>query len=313
MTLTLPQAPVLWGIAGVFAILIVASATVFGLKKAHPGRDYGELTARITSWWVMVSVLAVAIVLSSTISVIFLAFVSFLALKEYFSLIPTRRADRRVLAWAYLSIPVQFYWIGIGWYGMFIIFVPVYMFLFLPLTMLMTGQTEGFLRAAGSLHWGLMTMVFALGHAAYLLALPDEGNPAAGSAGLLLFLIFLTQFNDVAQYVWGKLFGSRKVVPAVSPNKTVEGLLGGIATTTCLAWLIAPHLTPLTTWQAPAAGLLIGFAGFVGDVTISALKRDLGVKDSGSLIPGHGGVLDRVDSLTFTAPLFFHYIYYLHY
>ena len=296
MTLTLPQTPVLWGIAGVFAILVVASIVVFALTKARPARDYGELRARISSWWVMVTVLSVAIVLSPVVSVAFLGFVSFLALKEYFSLIPTRRADRRVLFWAYLAIPLQFYWIGIEWYGMFIIFVPVYMFLFLPLAMLMTGQTEGF----------LMTMVFAIGHAAYLLALPDDGNPVAGSAGLLLFLIFLTQFNDVAQYVWGKLFGRHKVVPAVSPNKTVEGLLGGIATTTCLAWLIAPHLTPLVTWQAPVAGLIIGFAGFVGDVTISALKRDLGVKDSGSLIPGHGGVLDRIDSLTFTAPLFFH-------
>ena len=200
---------------------------VFALTKARPARDYGELKARISSWWVMVTVLSVAIVLSPMVSVAFLGFVSFLALKEYFSLIPTRRADRRVLFWAYLAIPVQFYWIGIEWYGMFIIFIPVYMFLFLPLAMLMTGQTDGFLRAAGSLHWGLMTMVFAIGHAAYLLALPDEGNPAAGSAGLLLFLIFLTQFNDVAQYFWGKLFGRHKVVPAVSPNKTVEGLLGG--------------------------------------------------------------------------------------
>ncbi len=313
MTLTLPQTPVLWGIAGVFVILVAASVVVFVLVKARPARDFSELKARISSWWVMVTVLSVAIVLSPLVSVVFLGFVSFLALKEYFSLIPTRRADRRVLFWAYLAIPVQFYWIGIEWYGMFIIFVPVFMFLFLPLAMLVTGQTEGFLRAAGSLHWGLMTMVFAIGHAAYLLALPDAGNPAAGSAGLLLFLIFLTQFNDVAQYVWGKLFGRHKVAPAVSPNKTLEGLLGGLVTTTLLAWLIAPHLTPLVSWQAPAAGLIIGFAGFVGDVTISALKRDLGVKDSGSLIPGHGGVLDRVDSLTFTAPLFFHYIYYLHY
>ena len=313
MTLTLPQTPVLGGIAGVFAILVIASIVVFAMAKARPERDYGELKARISSWWVMVTVLSVAIVLSPMISVAFLGFVSFLALKEYFSLIPTRRADRRVLFWAYLAIPIQFYWIGIEWYGMFIIFVPVYMFLFLPLSMLVTGQTDGFLRAAGSLHWGLMTMVFAIGHAAYLLALPEEGNPVAGGAGLLLFLIFLTQFNDVAQYFWGKLFGRHKVVPKVSPKKTVEGLVGGVATTTLLAWLIAPHLTPLVSWQAPVAGLIIGFAGFVGDVTISALKRDLGVKDSGTLIPGHGGILDRIDSLTFTAPLFFHYIYYMHY
>ena len=313
MSLSLPQTPVLWGVAGVFAILVIASIVVFAMAKARPERDYGELKARISSWWVMVTVLSVAIILSPVVSVAFLGFVSFLALQEYFSLIPTRRADRRVLFWAYLAIPVQFYWVGIEWYGMFIIFVPVYMFLFLPLAMLVAGQTDGFLRAAGSLHWGLMTMVFAIGHAAYLLALPDDGNPAAGSAGLLLFLIFLTQFNDVAQYFWGKLFGRRKVVPSISPNKTVEGLMGGVATTTLLAWLIAPYLTPLVSSQAPVAGLIIGFAGFAGDVNISALKRDLGVKDSGTLIPGHGGVLDRVDSLTFTAPLFFHYIYYLHY
>ena len=313
MSLSLPQTPVLWGVAGVFAILVIASIVVFAMAKARPERDYGELKARISSWWVMVTVLSVAIILSPVVSVAFLGFVSFLALKEYFSLIPTRRADRRVLFWAYLAIPVQFYWVGIEWYGMFIIFVPVYMFLFLPLAMLVAGQTDGFLRAAGSLHWGLMTMVFAIGHAAYLLALPDDGNPAAGSAGLLLFLIFLTQFNDVAQYFWGKLFGRRKVVPSISPNKTVEGLMGGVATTTLLAWLIAPYLTPLVSWQAPVAGLIIGFAGFAGDVNISALKRDLGVKDSGSVIPGHGGILDRVDSLTFTAPLFFHYIYYLYY
>lgn len=313
MTFIRPPDPVLWGIAGIFGVLLLASLILFALTRLRPSRDYGELRSRIASWWVMVTVFAIAIVLSGAVSVAFLGFVSFLALKEYFSLIPTRRADRRVLFWAYLAIPAQFYWVGIAWYGMFIIFIPVYMFLFLPLAMIRAGETEGFLKAAGTLHWGLMTMVFSLSHAAYLLALPADGNPAAGGAGLLLFLVFLTQFNDVAQYVWGKLFGRRKAVPTISPNKTVEGLLGGVVTTTLLAWLLAPYLTPLHTWQGPAAGLIIGLAGFIGDVTISALKRDLGVKDSGALIPGHGGVLDRVDSLTFTAPLFFHYIYYLHY
>lgn len=309
---SLPQ-PVLWGIGGLFALLVAASIVVAALRSLRPGRDYAELKARIASWWIMVTVFSVAMILSRTVSVVFLGFVSFLALKEYLSLIPTRRADRRVLFWAYLSIPVQFYWVGIGWYGMFIIFVPVYMFLFLPVAMIRAGETQGFLRAAGTLHWGLMTMVFSLSHTAFLLALPEEGNPVAGGAGLMLFLVFLTQFNDVAQYVWGKLLGRRKAVPTVSPGKTVEGLLGGVTTTVLLAWLLAPWLTPLVHWQAPAAGLLIGLAGFAGDVTMSALKRDLGVKDSGTLIPGHGGILDRVDSLTFTAPLFFHFVYYLHY
>lgn len=196
---------------------------------------------------------------------------------------------------------------------MFIIFIPVYMFLFLPMRMIVIGETKEFLRAVGTLHWGLMTMVFSLSHTAYLLALPQEGNPIAGGAGLILYLVFLTEFNDVAQYIWGKTMGRHKVLPTVSPNKTWEGLFGGIVTTVALAALLAPWLTPLTRIESLGAGLLIGLAGFIGDVTISALKRDLGLKDSGSLLPGHGGILDRVDSLTYTAPLFFHFVYYLHY
>ena len=300
-------------LAGIFGLLIIASGVVLLLKRAHPDKDYTELAARVNSWWIMAGVFAAAMALSRTLSLAFLGFVSFLALKEYLSLIPTRRADRRVLFWAYLAIPVQFYWVAIGWYGMFIIFIPVYLFLLLPLRMVVIGETAGFLRAAGSLQWGLMLTVFNLSHMAFLLALPEGRNPAGGGAGLVLFLMFLTQFNDVAQYVWGKTLGRHKIIPKVSPKKTWEGFLGGVATTTLMAWLLAPLLTPLTGWPAPAAGLLIGLAGFVGDVNISALKRDLGIKDSGSLIPGHGGVLDRLDSLTFTAPLFFHFLYYLHY
>ncbi|MEW5771288.1 MAG: phosphatidate cytidylyltransferase [Pseudomonadota bacterium] len=300
-------------LGGIFALLIVASLAVFGLRRAHPERDYAELAARVNSWWVMAGVFAAAMALDRSLSIVFLALVSFLALKEYFSLIPTRRADRRVLFWAYLAIPAQFYWVATGWYGMFIIFIPVYLFLLLPMRMVLIGETAGFLRAAGSLHWGLMLTVFNLSHMAFLLALPAAGNPAGGGAGLVLFLMFLTQFNDVAQYVWGKTLGRHKIIPKVSPKKTWEGFLGGVATTTLAATLLAPLLTPLAGWEGPAAGLLIGLAGFVGDVNISALKRDLGIKDSGSLIPGHGGILDRVDSLTFTAPLFFHFLYYLHY
>lgn len=300
-------------LAFILALLLLASGIVFTLGRARPERDWTELRQRVHSWWVMAGVFSLAMALSRGVAIAFLAFVSFLALKEYLSLIPTRRADRRVLAWAYLAIPAQFWWVAQGWYGMFIIFIPVYLFLLLPLRMVLVGETAGFLRAAGSLHWGLMLTVFNLSHMAYLLALPTAVNPAGGAAGLVLFLMFLTQFNDVAQYTWGRLFGRHKVIPRVSPNKTWEGLVGGVATTTALAWLLAPYLTPLTGWQAPLAGLIIGLSGFVGDVNLSALKRDLGLKDSGSLIPGHGGILDRVDSLTFTAPLFFHYLYYLHY
>lgn len=294
-------------------LLAIASLVSLWLVRAKPERDYAELRLRIKTWWLIVVVFAVAVLFNRTVSVVVLGLVSFLAFKEYLSLVPTRRADHRVLFWAYLAIPIQFYWVWMAWYGMFIIFIPVFVFLFLPMRMILIGETQGFLRAVGTLQWGLMITVFGLSHAAFMLVLPAEINPAGGVMGLLIYLVFLTEFNDVAQYIWGKSFGKRKISPKVSPNKTVAGFLGGVSTTTALAVLLAPFLTPLAQYEAIGAGLLIGLSGFVGDVTISALKRDIGVKDSGSLLPGHGGILDRLDSLTYTAPLFFHYVYYLYY
>jgi len=300
-------------LAGVFILLAVATGVVWLLKKRTPDKDYGELERRIRSWWIMATIFTTAMLLSRKVSLLFFAFISFLALKEYLSLIPTRRADRQVLFWAYLAIPVQYLWIGMDWYGMFIIFIPVYMFLFLPLRMVMIGETQAFLRAAGTLHWGLMTMVFSISHVAFLLNLPLPASPRPGGPGLVLYLVFLTEFNDVSQYIWGKTTGRRPIIPRVSPNKTWEGFLGGIGTTVVCAILLSSVLTPLSRPMALAAGLIIGLSGFVGDVTISALKRDLGIKDSGTLLPGHGGILDRIDSLIYTAPLFFHFVRYFYY
>lgn len=309
---TIPDA-LLWSLSGLFSLLVVASLTVILLRRHSPEKDFSELSQRINSWWIMISIFMLALLWSKRVSLMMFAFVSFLALKEYYSLIPTRRADRRVLFWSYLAIPLQYYWISIDWYGMFIIFIPVFMFLLLPTRMLLTGDTRNFLASLATIHWGLMMMVFSISHVAYLLVLPVNINPAAGGAGLVLYLVFLTQFNDVAQYFWGKLLGKHKIIPKISPNKTWQGFIGGVMTTTVLATALAGFLTPMDLLTGMFAGLLISVSGFLGDVTISALKRDIGVKDSGSLLPGHGGMLDRIDSLSFTAPLFFHFIYYLHY
>ena len=309
----LPHASLLWALGGIFGLLIVASVIVFVLVRRNPERDLSELSARVKSWWLMATVFTIAMSLSRSVSLGFFAFISFLALKEYLSIIPTRRADRRVLFWAYLAIPLQYLWAGLSWYGMFIIFIPVYAFLFVPIRMLLIGETKGYLKAVGTLHWGLMTTVFSLSHLAYLLVLPASDAAPAGGPGLALFLVVLTQLNDVAQYVWGKSFGKHKVAPTVSPGKTAEGLLGGILTTMALAWVLAPFLTPLSHVEALVSGLIIGVAGFFGDLSISAIKRDLGRKDSSDLIPGHGGILDRVDSISYTAPLFFHFVWWSQY
>ncbi len=308
--------PVLTVLGAIFALLAGATLWLRTASRHLSPESRRELSARLKSWWVMAGIFAVALLLSRTAFIVFFAFVSFLALKEYLSLIPTRRADRRVLFWAYLAVPVQYAWIGMDWYGMFIIFIPVYMFLFLPFRMVLTGETKGFLKATGTLHWGLMTTVFALSHLAALLVLPLSPAAAdafaAGTAGLVLFLVVLTEFNDVMQYVWGRTFGRRRIVPRVSPGKTWAGFIGGVLSTAALAVPLALLLTPFPWWEGLLLGLGIGVVGFVGDVVVSAVKRDLSVKDSGTLIPGHGGVLDRLDSLLYTAPLFYHVVRYFH-
>jgi phosphatidate cytidylyltransferase len=293
--------------AALFVVLIVASIVVRVLTWTQPQKDYGDLIVRTRSWWIMIGIFVGASSLGRTASVVYFGIVSFLALKEFLTFVPTRRADRRLLLVAFLAIPVEFYWIGIGWYGMFIIFIPVYMFMLLPALMVLGGETKGFIKAAGTLHWGLMACVFAIGHAAYLLVLPVDGAPPGG---LLLYLLILTEGNDVAQYVWGKIFGERKIVSTVSPKKTVAGFLGGVATTAALGSALAAYLTPFGLVWGAVLGGTIAVAGFLGDVTISAVKRDIGIKDMGKLIPGHGGVLDRIDSLVFAAPLFFHIVRY---
>jgi phosphatidate cytidylyltransferase len=300
-------------IIGIYAFMILFSILVFGLRKVDKARDFTNITQRIKSFWVIILLFTLAILGNKLTSFILVGIISFLALKEYLSIVPTRGADRRVLFWVYLSIPIQLIFLYTNWLVMFYLFIPLYMFLVIPLRMVTIGETEGFLRAAGTIHWGLMATVYSLGYLAAFLILPLKNNPQAGGIGLFICILILTVINDFSQYLVGKKFGKLKIIPKVSPNKTWEGFLGGLVITTLLMVVLAPVLTPLNWYEAIAAGLLVSASGFVGDVTMSALKRDIGVKDSGTLLPGHGGILDRLDSLIFTAPLFFHYTVYLHF
>lgn len=296
----------------IFGLLTSANIWIAVLKTKNRQKNYTELQLRTRSWWWMIGLVVGALALGQTATITFFGFLSFLALKEFFSIVPTRIADRRLIFWAYLAIPLQYYWVATTWYGMFLIFIPVYVFLFLPMRAVLVGETKGFIHANAVIHWSMMLCVFSFSHIAYLANLPVK-NFSAGFAGPVLFLIFVTQFNDVSQYVWGKTFGRHKIIPKVSPNKTWEGFLGGLFTTILVSAVIAPLLTPLSVWHGVLAGLLIGVTGFIGDVVISSVKRDLHIKDTGTLIPGHGGLLDRIDSLMYTAPLFFHYLYYFYY
>lgn len=301
--------PVHIAIGAIYALLILASIISFTFRKLKPSDAATELSKRVVSWWWMISVFTFAILTSRVVSFAFLGFMSFLALKEYLSLIPTRRVDRSILLWAYLAIPVQYYLASVGSFGLFMVFIPVWMFLFMPAAMTLAGHTEGFLRAIGLLSWGLMITVFSLSHTALLLSF---GAKLGYAAGPLLFLVALTELNDVAQFTWGKLTGRHKIIPKVSPKKTWEGFIGGVLTTALVAYFVGPYLTPMTAQWSAAAGAVIAGTGFLGDVTISACKRDLGVKDASNLIPGHGGILDRVDSLIYSAPVFYHLLHYFY-
>jgi len=294
----------------VLAVLVFSSVLAAWMKFLRPRGNFSELISRIKAWWIMAAVFFGAIAVSNRISLVFFGFLSFWALKEYITLLKTRPADHRALVWAFLAVPVQYYWVSIHWYGMFIIFIPVYMFLFLPVRLVLARETAGFVASASQLQWGLMAFVFGLSHLAMLLTMPAINN--SNGRTLLLFLVFVVEMSDVLQFVWGKTLGRHKIMPTISPNKTWEGFLGGIITTS-LAALLLRFLTPFTPLETVGVALLLTVAGFFGGAVMSAVKRDFGVKDFGGLIPGHGGMLDRVDSLCYAAPVFFHYLRYFHY
>ncbi len=304
-------APVAKTMVLVLLFLLAAHVISFVLAKLGKITKPEELLLRLRSWWWIIGLLFLSIVSGHTASIVLFGFISFLALKEFLSIVPTRHSDRRVIFWAYMTIPLQYYLVSINWYGMFIIFIPIYAFLVLSVRMVLTGKNSGFIHSVGVLHWGMMLTVYSVSHVAYLLVLP-LGDEVDSGFGLMLFLIMMTQMNDVCQYLFGKLLGRRKIIPAVSPNKTWAGFLGGLASVTILAAFLGPFLTPMDHKYSIMAGFIIGVAGFFGDVTISSVKRDLQIKDSGQLLPGHGGLLDRIDSLMFTSPLFFHYIRYFY-
>ena len=302
------QPPVLlWGLSGVLALLTVAAVISAVLPLVNKSKDYTELRQRIASWWVMVALLAAALLAGWQATTLLFVVISFIALREFLSIAPTRREDRLIILAAYLSIPVSYFCIFIDKYLIFQVIVPVYAFLLTPFLMAALGQTKGYLGRVAMFHWGMMTCVYNLGYTAFLMRVPDAEAPA-GAAGLVLMLLVATEFNDVAQYVWGKTLGRRKIVPTVSPNKTWEGFLGGWILTAALIVVAAPHFTPLRGVGLWTVALALPLAGFAGDVTMSAVKRDIGVKDTSHFIPGHGGVLDRADSLVFTAPLYFHLV-----
>ncbi len=305
-----------------FALLATANCVLFIKMRYFAGSDDTLIRHRIRTWWALAAIFSLALCISPRGGVVFFGFISFLALKEFLSMSPTRRADRRVLFYAYLSVIPQYYFASTDNYQMFLIFIPVIMFVWLPTRMWMIGQGDGFEKAAGTLLWALMITVYSLSHTAYLLTMPLDLAVSNGSSvatgivdqhsgpGLLIFLIMMAETSDIFQYATGKAFGKTQVSPSIAPGKTYAGLIGGILLTTCFAGVVGPLITPMDITHSFIAGFMIACVGFAGELCICALKCDLKIRNFGATLPGHGGVLDRVGNLIFSAPLFFHFIHY---
>jgi phosphatidate cytidylyltransferase len=301
--------PLMWTGAAILGLLVVATIVGLALQAAirapSARATIDNLNQRIGAWWGLCIIFGLTLVVGPTGSLVLFGLLSFLALREYLTLVETRRADHHTLFWTFfIFTPLQYYLLSLRWSG-FVIVIPVYAFLFLPAIMAIAGDTRGFLERAAKIQWGLMICVYCLSYAPGLLTLDIPGY--GPNAKLLLFLATVDQLSDVLQYVWGKLAGRHPIAPSVSPNKTWEGFVGGVLSATAIGTALW-WLTPFSPWAAAAISLMIALLGFAGGLVMSAIKRDRGVKDYGSIIKGHGGILDRVDSMIFAAPVFFHVV-----
>lgn len=304
----------MWLAGGIVGLLSLSSIITFILKRKagdQPNAVVANLDARVKAWWVMVAVFGTALATGLIGSVILFGLMSFFALREFITLTPTRAGDHRTLFWAFFIVtPLQYYLVGMEWYGLFSILIPVYAFILVPTRSALAGDSEHFLERTSKIQWALMVCVFCVSHVPAILTLRIAGYEGQNSK-LVLFFVLVVQISDVLQYVWGKLLGKHKIVPLISPNKTVEGFWGGVLSATAIGTALW-RVTPFNWWQAGLFSFLITLMGFFGGLVMSAIKRDRGVKDYGTLIEGHGGVMDRIDSLCFAAPVFFHLVRYIY-
>jgi phosphatidate cytidylyltransferase len=295
----------LGGVAGVLVLASIIGSVLKARAGGEPSPTIDNLNARVKAWWIMVALLGAAIAFGKPAVIILYALASFFALREFVTLTDTRRGDHyALLAAFFVALPVQYWLVWTEWYGLFAIFIPVYGFLLMPVIAALRQDTDNFLTRVAAQQWALMICVYCASHVPALLTLDIPGY---GSKQVLLvaFLIIVVQGSDVLQYVFGKLFGKTKVAPQLSPSKTWEGLIGGVAWATLLGAALF-WITPFSPLQAAGMAFVICMMGFFGGLVMSGIKRDRGVKDWGRMISGHGGVLDRIDSIVFSAPIFFH-------
>lgn len=304
-------------IGGTFGALAIGSAIrLFMLRKS----DSDLVKKRIGSlkvWWLLAVLWSAAVLVGPIGTILLLAIASFLAMREYLRLIgTTNQIGNLTIAGLTVCGLVHYGLIGIGAIAAAKWFLPIFGLITLAALRSTSASPRDYIRTTAAVYWGAMLMIFGLSHSLFLFELSADTEPWVGPAGWFLFLVLLTEMNDIMQAIIGRKIGKHKITPEVSPHKTIEGLLGGMLSTVVLSILLAPLLTELTAGRgrlmglviSACAGLLISVMGFLGDINMSSIKRDAGVKDGSALLPGMGGVIDRIDSMTFTGPAFYYFV-----
>ncbi|MDA7950344.1 MAG: phosphatidate cytidylyltransferase [Pirellulaceae bacterium] len=280
---------------------------------------------RIRAWLLLSAILVAGAILGRGYTVVLFGFISFWALREFITMTPTRRGDHRALFWVFfLLTPLQYILVGLGqdFYGLYSILIPVYGSLLISARIALAGDYKRFLERTAKIQVGLLITVYSLSFAPALLdlklyttemlAAPLEEqvvwNSVQGTGatfGLLFYFVLLVQIGDIFQFVWDKILGRRIIAVNINASKTWEGFFGAMITAMLVGALLS-WFTPFNWWQAPCIALVTAVMGFTGSMTMSAIKRDRGVNDYGTLVQGHAGILDRLDSICFAAPVFFH-------
>src|SRR4051795_3230475 len=301
-----------WVLAAVVVVLLSAATAIGQIvqRQPHLGLNAAAIATfnrRVRAWWIICALLAIAF-FSPTLTVALFGLMSFWALREFITLTPTRPGDHRALFWVFFMFtPLQYVAVAYNKYEFFSIWVPVYAFLFIPTRVALAGDYKRFLERVAKIQSGLLICVYCLSFAPALLYLKEANTEAdaRAQARLLFFFVTMALLSEAFQFLWSQLYGRHVIAPSINAARTWEGLVGGSAST-ALAGVILYWATPYDVWQAAFMSMVVAVMGFAGAMTMSAIKRDRGVRDYGTLVEGHGGVLDRIDAICFAAPVFYH-------
>lgn len=287
-------------VAILLALTILAEA-LRARRGAAAGPALDLFQTRVESWWAMVVLFTLALMAGAWAVVALFAVAGFAVLREFYTFADRAPGDHWALAAAfYLVLPAQFVFVGLGWHELYTAFVPVFVFLLLPVLAVLRGDAGRFLMRVSETQWGLMLGAFALSHIPALMWL---GAPGRGVL-IIAFLVIVVQSADLVDFFVGRRFGRRRIVPALSP-KTWEGAGAGVAAAAALGGLLG-GLTPFGPLGAAVLAAVGAATGFCGTLVLTAIKRDKGLRDWSHLIAGQGGFLNQLDSAIFAAPAVYH-------